>query len=456
MLTFSSVNPHDPADVLGEWQPAGPAEAQAAVGRAVSAAAVWRDVPGAGRAKALSDAASALEQRSAEITSLVVREVGKPVSEARGEVARGVAILRYYAQAALLPDGETIPAAAADQLLMARHVPVGVTALISPWNFPVAIPLWKAAPSLAYGNATILKPASAAAATALALAEILGACLPADVFQVVLGGAAAAGQLIDHPDVAAISFTGSSEVGRQISRRAAGRGCRVQAEMGGQNPSVVLADADLDRAATAIAYASMGYAGQKCTATSRVIVERAVYPQFRDRLAAAVDALQVLDPADEKTLVGPVIDQDSRASALAAVAGSGGRVLTGGMALDAPGYYLAPTLIELDRPEGPLATEEVFAPVAALIPADSADQAVAIANAVRYGLVAAVFTSDLGGALRLTRQLEAGMIRVNAPTSGVDFQAPFGGSKESSYGPREQGMAARSFYTESRTVLIVP
>jgi alpha-ketoglutaric semialdehyde dehydrogenase len=200
----------------------------------------------------------------------------------------------------------------------------------------------------------------------------------------------------------------------------------------------------------------MGYAGQKCTATSRVIVESAVYPSFRDRLAAAVDALRVLDPADDTTLVGPVIDEGSRASALAAVAGSGGRVLTGGKPLDAPGYYLAPTLVELDRPAGPLATEEVFAPVAALIRAETADEAVAIANGVRYGLVAAVFTSDLGNALRLTRRLDAGMIRVNAPTSGVDFQAPFGGAKESSYGPREQGLAARSFYTESRTLLIVP
>ncbi len=455
-MTFTSVNPHDPADVLGEWQAAGPTEAAAAASRAATAAAGWREAPAAVRAKALSDAAAALEQRSAEITGLVVREVGKPLSEARGEVARGVAVLRYYAQAALLPDGETIPAAAADQLLMARHVPVGVAALITPWNFPVAIPLWKAAPSLAYGNATILKPASAAAATALALADILGAVLPPDVFQVVLGGAAAGTALIDHPDVAAVSFTGSSAVGRQISRRAAERGCRVQAEMGGQNPSVVLADADLDRAATAIAYAAMGFAGQKCTATSRVIVEDSIYPRFRDRLAAAVEALQVLDPADGKTLVGPVIDPGSRESALAAVASSGGRVLTGGTALDAPGYYLSPTLVELDQPAGPLATEEVFAPVAALIRAGTADEAIAIANAVRYGLVAAVFTSDLGGALRLTRNLEAGMIRVNAPTSGVDFQAPFGGSKESSYGPREQGLAARSFYTESRTVLIVP
>ena len=455
-MTFTSVNPHAPADVVGEWEAAGSHGADAAVGRALKAAQVWRDTPGAARAKALGDAATALEQRAGEVTDLVIREVGKPVSEARGEVARGVAILRYYAQAALAPDGETLPAADPDQLLFARHVPVGVAALLTPWNFPVAIPLWKAAPSLAYGNATLLKPASAAAATALLLSEIIGPFLPADVFQVVLGGAETARPLVDHPGVAAVSFTGSSEVGRDISARAAARGCRVQAEMGGQNPSVVLADADLARAAATIAYAAMGYAGQKCTATSRVIVAGEVYPQFRDALAAAVEALQVVDPADAKTLVGPVIDDGSRSSALAAVAGSGGRVLTGGRALDGPGFYLAPTLVELDEPAGPLASEEVFAPVAALIRAGSADQAIAIANAVRYGLVASVFTSDLAQALRLTRRLEAGMVRVNAPTSGVDFNAPFGGSKESSYGPREQGQAARAFYTESQTVLIVP
>ena len=455
-MSFTSVNPHAPADVLGEWEAAGSDGADAAVGRALKAAPGWRDTPGAARAKALGDAATALEQRAGEVTDLVIREVGKPVSEARGEVARGVAILRYYAQAALAPDGETLPASDPDQLLFARHVPVGVTALLTPWNFPVAIPLWKAAPSLAYGNATLLKPSSAAAATALLLSEIIGPFLPAGVFQVVLGGAGTARPLVDHPGVAAVSFTGSSEVGRDISARAAARGCRVQAEMGGQNPSVVLADADLDRAAATIAYAAMGYAGQKCTATSRVIVAGEVYPQFRDALAAAVEALGVVDPADPKTLVGPVIDDGSRASALAAVASSGGRVLTGGKPLDEPGFYLAPTLVELDEPAGPLATEEVFAPVAALIRAGSADEAVAIANAVRYGLVASVFTSDLSQALRLSRRLEAGMVRVNAPTSGVDFNAPFGGSKESSYGPREQGQAARAFYTESQTVLIVP
>ncbi|HEX9067104.1 MAG TPA: aldehyde dehydrogenase family protein [Streptosporangiaceae bacterium] len=455
-MSFTSVNPHDPADVLGEWPAADPGEAAAAVARAQAAARSWRDTPGAARAAALGAAATELERRAGEITDLVIREVGKPASEARGEVARGVAILRYFAQEALAPDGQTLPAAAADQLLLARHVPVGVAALLTPWNFPVAIPLWKAAPSLAYGNATLLKPSSAAAATALALGEILGSALPADVFQVVLGGAATARTLIGHPGVAAISFTGSSAVGQDVAARAAARGCRVQAEMGGQNPSVVLADADLDRAAAAIAYAAMGYAGQKCTATSRVIVVDQVYEPFRQALTAAIEGLGVVDPADEKTLVGPVIDAGARDAALDAVHRSGGRVLTGGRALEAPGFYLAPTLVELESATGPLATDEVFAPVAALIRAGSADEAIAIANEVRYGLVASVFTSDLGQALRLTRQLEAGMIRVNAPTSGVDFNAPFGGAKESSYGPREQGKAARQFYTESRTVLIVP
>jgi aldehyde dehydrogenase (NAD+) len=455
-MTFTSVNPHDPADVLGRWEAAAGGDADAAVSRALKAAEVWRETPGAARAKALGDAATALEQRAAEVSDLVVREVGKPVSEARGEVARGVAILRYYAQAALAPDGETLPAADPDQLLMARYLPVGVAALLTPWNFPVAIPLWKAAPSLAYGNATIVKPSSAAAATGLLLADIIGPLLPADVFQVVLGSGDTARALIDNPGVAAVSFTGSSAVGRDVSARAAARGCRVQAEMGGQNPSIVLEDADVDRAATTIAYAAMGYAGQKCTATSRVIAVAQVYDRFRQALVAAIEALRVVDPADQATLVGPVIDEGARTAALAAVADSGGRVLTGGRALDAPGYYLAPTLVELDEPTGPLATQEVFAPVAALIRAGSAAEAISMGNAVKYGLVASVFTSDLSQALKLTRRIEAGMVRVNAPTSGVDFNAPFGGSKESSYGPREQGQAARAFYTESRTVLIVP
>jgi len=454
-MTITSRNPHDPVDVIGEWQEASEAEVAATVDRAAAAARGWADTPAPARAAALSAVADALAERAAAVTGLVIREVGKPRSEAAGEVARGVAILRYFAQAALLPDGDTLPAAPGT-LLMARRRPLGVTGLVTPWNFPVAIPLWKAAPSLAFGNATVLKPSEESSAVALMLAEILAPHLPQDVFQVVLGAGATGRALTSHPGVAAVSFTGSVPAGHDVVARAAGRGARVQAEMGGQNASVVLADADFERAATAIAYAAMGYAGQKCTATSRVIVEDAAYAKFRDQLTAAVAALGVLDPGQDGTLVGPVITERARDSALAAVARGGGTVLTGGTALDAPGFYLAPTLVELDAPAGPLATEEVFAPVTAVLRADSAETAVRIANDVRYGLVTALFTQDLGRALRLADRFDAGMVRVNAPTSGVDFHAPFGGAKQSSYGPREQGQAARDFYTETRTVTIVP
>ncbi len=218
-MTFTSVNPHDPADVIGEWEPADDRGVAAVVERARRAGETWRRAPAATRSKALGDAAAAVEQRAAEITALTVREVGKPVSEARGEVARAVSILRYYGQLALLPDGETLPAADPDALLMARYRPVGVAALLTPWNFPVAIPLWKAAPSLTYGNATVLKPSSAAAATALLLHEIIAPHLPEGVFQVLLGGAETARPLIEHPEVAAVSFTGSVPVGRDITSR---------------------------------------------------------------------------------------------------------------------------------------------------------------------------------------------------------------------------------------------
>ena len=455
-MTITSLNPHDPSDVVGEWEPTDAQGVDSAVAKARRASDGWRSLPAGMRGKALAAIADTLEGEADELVSLTVREVGKPLTEARGEVARAVAILRYYAQMVLAPDGETLPAADPDAWLIARRYPLGVCALITPWNFPVAIPVWKLAPAIGYGNAVLMKAASAGTAVATRLHELAAPHLPADVFQVVHGDGATGRALVEHPDVAAVSFTGSVPVGMDIARRVAERGARVQCEMGGQNPSIVLADADLDRAASMIAYASMGCAGQKCTATSRIIVEEPVYDAFRDRLAAAVEALQVVDPADEGTLVGPVIDEGARAAALQAVEGSGGRVLTGGKALDGSGFYLAPTLVELEEPIGPLAKEEVFAPVAAVIKASSPEAAVAIGNDVRFGLVASIFTSDLRAALTLTNRIEAGLIRVNAPTSGVDFHAPFGGSKESSIGPREQGLAAREFYTESRTLLIAP
>ena len=455
-MAFKSINPHRPSDVVGEFEETGPGGVDGAVARAREALRGWREEPAGARGRALARIADDLEERSEELARLIVREVGKPVVEARGEVARAVSILRYYAQIVLAPDGETYPATRAGEWLIARRYPIGVCALLTPWNFPVAIPLWKAAPALVYGNAVVLKPAAEGTAVAQAVAGMADAHLPEDVFQVVPGDAETGEPLVDHPGVDAISFTGSTKVGQIVAQRAVGRGAKVQCEMGGQNPSLVLAGADLDRAASIIAHAAMGYAGQKCTATSRVIVEGSVYDELRDRLVAAVEALEVVGPESESCQVGPVIAGESRGNALEAVRTGGGRTLTGGKELDADGFYLAPSLIELEDSGSPLAKEEVFAPVTALLKVGSADEAVRVANDVRYGLAAAVFTNDLDEAMKVADRLEAGLLKVNGSTAGVDYHAPFGGIKQSGIGTKEQGLAARDFFTESKTFLLSP
>ncbi|GAA4698969.1 aldehyde dehydrogenase family protein [Phytohabitans rumicis] len=456
MSLIESRSPQAPEDVVAQVPDNGPGEVAEAVRQAREAGVDWAARPATERAIALSACAEALAEASAELAALVVREVGKPIGEATGEVARGVAILRYFAQAALLPEGDVFPAADGVSLLHTRRRPHGVAGLITPWNFPVAIPLWKAAPALAYGNGVVLKPAEQAPAVALRLAELFAGALPGGVLRVVTGAGAAGAALVETAD--AISFTGSTAVGRLVRQAAAARGVPAQCEMGGQNPSVVLPDADLDLAARTIAGAAMGYAGQKCTATSRVIVVGDA-DGFAERLVAAVEALEVGDPGQASTAVGPVIEPAARSAVVAAAqraAGRGAKILTGGVALDWNGWYAAPTVVT-GVPEGDeLLTEEVFGPICAVVPAASADDAVRAANAVRHGLVAALFTRDLASALTLAPRLETGMVKVNGPTAGVDFHAPFGGEKESSYGPREQGPAARDFYTRTVTVTLTP
>ncbi|MBX6764511.1 MAG: aldehyde dehydrogenase family protein [Rubrobacteraceae bacterium] len=457
-MVFVSINPHKPSEVIGEYEESGAQGVEEAVARAHKAFAGWREETAMARGGALSSIADEIEQNHDEISWLVVREVGKPITEARGEVSRAISILRYYSQLVLAPDGETYPASTSSKdWLVSRRYPVGVCALITPWNFPIAIPLWKAAPALGYGNTVVLKPAPQATAVACRLKEIADKHLPDGAFELVLGDADTGEPLVKHPDVAAVSFTGSLRVGQSVAREVAGRGARVQCEMGGQNSSIVLADADLDRAAKTIAYAAMGYAGQKCTATSRVIVEDSVYDELRERLVSAVEEMEVIDPGKESCQVGPLIEEEARASALEALEAGGGRKLTGGRPLDEEGFYLVPTLVEIEDRNSLLAREEVFAPVSALLRASSVEEAVEIANEVRYGLAAAVFTEDLGRATQVGNRLEAGLVRVNASTAGVDYYAPFGGSKDSGIGStREQGLAARQFYTESRTFLISP
>jgi aldehyde dehydrogenase (NAD+) len=458
MALVRSTSPQRPADVVVEFPEATTADVDAAATRARAAQREWWAAAAPVRAAALCAAAAALRARSGEAADLVVREVGKPVAEATGEIARGVAILEYYAQAAYAPLGANLPPALPGLLYTERR-PHGVAGLVTPWNFPVAIPLWKAAPALAAGNAVLLKPSPDAAGTALWLGELLAGALPDGLVQVLAGGPAAGRAVLEAADV--VSFTGSAAVGRQVAVAAAGRGVPVQAEMGGQNAAIVLPDADAAVAAGQIAAAAMGFAGQKCTATRRVVVVGGArrVAEVTEALVAAVRTLEPGDPAETGVLVGPVIAAHARQRVLDAtdaVTSSGGRVLHGGEAPSREGWYVTPTLVTGIDPGHPVAQEETFGPLAVVQAAPDVDAAVALAEGVRYGLVTSVHGRDLGQLLTAVRGVQTGLVKVNAPTTGVDFWAPFGGERDSSYGQREQGASALDFYASTRTVTLAP
>lgn len=452
VTSLVSRSPQSPDDVVVEVKSVDASQVARLATVARTAQRDWWHGGAARRASALQAAAEQVAAASEELAALMVREVGKPIGEANGEVARAVAILRYYAQAVYDESG-ALHAPSGRGLLFSERRPVGIAGLITPWNFPLAIPVWKLAPALACGNAAMLKPAPESTACALRLAELLNGALPEGLVQVLPGGAETGRALIERTDV--VSFTGSAAVGRRVVAQAAGRLVPVQAEMGGQNASIVLPDADLETAAAQVAAAAMGYAGQKCTATSRAIVVGAP-AAFTEALVAAVDDLAVGDPADAATVVGPVITSTARDAVIGAAAQAPGRVIIGGTAPDRDGWYVSPTLVDGVGPDAPLATEEVFGPICAILPAPDDTVAVKLSNAVRYGLATAIFTRDLDRALAVVDGIDTGIVKVNAPTSGVDFWLPFGGEKESSYGPREQGKAARDFYTTTRTVTIAP
>ncbi len=454
-----SANPARRDDVVLRVVPSGAIDVERMVSAARAGRREWSGMPATARADALMRVAAAVEAEAGPLAELVCREAGKPITEARGEVARTAAIFRFHAAAALDPDGETYPPADGRTLVMARRRPRGVVGLITPWNFPIAIPAWKLAPALAYGNVCVWKPSELAPACAAELHRIITSQLPPIAVQLLQGYGDAGAALVSHPGVSAVSFTGSEATGKRVSAAMVARGAPVQCEMGGQNASLVLADANLESAAAVIASAAMGYAGQKCTATSRVICEPGVGDAMREALVAAVERMPVVDPASDACLVGPVISDAALDRAVAAVeraCADGGMVLTGGDRLDADGSYMAPTVVEITDPATELGQEEVFAPVCALIDATSADAAVEIANGVRHGLATSIFTRDLDRALDLVERVDSGLVRVNLPTSGVDFHAPFGGEKASGIGPREQGKAAREFYTSWRTISIAP
>lgn len=453
--TVMSRSPQQPDDIVVEVENTSADAVSRAASKAREAAHAWSRRPPAERAAALDAAATALAAAHDEITALVVREVGKPLDEARGEVARGISILRYYAQQVFDPIGDTHSASARGMLFTDRR-PHGVAGLITPWNFPLAIPLWKAAPALAFGNGVVLKPAPAATAIAIRLAEIITDALPPGLLHVIPGGAETGAALIESSDC--VSFTGSAAVGSRVAATATGRGIPVQAEMGGQNAVVVLDDVDPQKATNQILNGAFSYAGQKCTATRRVIVVGNA-KEFVDAFVEGSRALRPQDPGHAGTIIGPVINEAAQSAVIDAAAQAtrdGGRVIAGGEKASDDGWYVTPTLIEGLPPDHRLCQEEVFGPMCTLHYVDTVQDAVRIANSVRYGLVTGVHTTSLDRALEVIDGVDTGMVKVNAPTAGVDFYLPFGGAKESSYGMREQGKAARDFYTFTRTITVAP
>ena len=459
---IADTNPSDATDIVAYVPEGTPDDAQHAARAAAEAFAPWQALTGPARADHLYRWGVAIADRQDVLAQAVAREVGKPIGEARGEVARCVAILRYYAGEAVRETGEVIPAQVPGALQFTLREPLGVVALITPWNFPLAIPLWKAAPALAFGNTVVLKPAEMSSHVATLLAETAAAAsLPPGVFNVVPGSGVAVGEsLLRTSEVAAVSFTGSGRIGARVAAIAAERNIRYQTEMGGKNVAIVMPDADVAQAASLTAAGAMRYAGQKCTATSRVVVAHDIEGPFLAELRRQIEALVLGPVTAPNAAVGPVISEQARDAIRRTLEASNAERVYEGSIPDtadfANGWFLPPTVLRGVATDSELAQRELFGPVLAMFPADDLEHAVALANDTPYGLSASLFTRDVRSALRYIRGIKAGLVRVNGDTTGVDPHAPFGGMKGSSSGTREQGGAAREFYTEIKTVQINP
>ena len=435
--------------VITKVEGAGTEEVDAAVARAKAAFPAWRAVAPADRAAMLHRLADALADRAEDLATLEARNAGKPIADARGEMGMVADTFRYYAAAPERLVGQTIPVAGGVD--MTFHEPLGVVGLIVPWNFPLLIASWKVAPALAAGNTVVLKPAGLTPLTALELERIaLDAGVPEGVLNVVAGPGSVCGRrLVEHPEVAKIAFTGSTEVGRGIAQGAAATIKRVTLELGGKSANVVFADADLERAAAAAPLAVFGNAGQDCCARSRILVERPVVDRFLEALDEAIQSMRVGDPLDEATQMGPLISADQREK-VASFVPDDAPVAIRGSAPDGVGYWFPPTVLAPVSNSDRAAREEIFGPVACVIPFADEREAVEIANDTIYGLSGSIWTRDGGKALRVARAIETGVLSINSNTS-VRVSAPFGGFKQSGVG-RELGPGALEHYTDVKNV----
>jgi alpha-ketoglutaric semialdehyde dehydrogenase len=456
-------NPSDLADVIGEYAQADAEQTNAAVLAADRASTAWAVSSIQDRANILDKAGSDILARKDELGRLLAREEGKTLIEGIGETARAGHIFKFFAGEALRLSGEKLPSVRPGVDVEITREPVGVVGLITPWNFPIAIPAWKIAPALAFGNTVVFKPAQWTPGCAWALAEILaGAGLPPGVFNLVMGSGSIVGDtLVNHPRVAAISFTGSMEVGRAIARKAVSRMAKFQLEMGSKNPLVVVDDADLPTAVNVAVQGAYFSTGQRCTASSRFIVTEGIHDRFVSALTERLESLRVDNALTPGTDIGPVVERPQLEQDLEYIAvgqREGARLAAGGERLtrDTDGYYLAPALFVDATRTMRISREEIFGPVACVIRAKNYDEALAIANDTDTGLSAGIVTTSLKYASHFKRQAQAGMVMVNLPTAGVDYHVPFGGRKGSSYGPREQGRYAAEFYTTVKTAYVAP
>jgi betaine-aldehyde dehydrogenase len=446
--TLTVIEPATEA-VLEEVPRAGAEEADAAVARAKRALPGWRAIAPADRSKMLHALADALAAAQDELATVEARNAGKPIGDARGEMGMVVDTFRYYAGAPERNLGDTIPVAGG--VAMTFREPLGVVALIVPWNFPLTIAAWKLAPALAAGNTVVLKPAELTPLTAIRFEQIATeAGIPPGVVNVVVGPGRTAGQrLVEHPDVAKVAFTGSTEVGRSIAQGAAGTIKRVTLELGGKSANIVYADADIDQAAKAALPAVFGNAGQDCCARSRILVEKNAYDDFMAALEPLVKNLRVGDPLDEETEMGPLISAGQRTS-VASYLDDGARVAFEGSAPDGPGFWFPPTVLEPQDHKARAVAEEIFGPIACVLPFEGESEAIAMANDTIYGLSGSVWTRDGAKALRTARAIETGVISINSNTS-VRVSTPFGGFKQSGVG-RELGPHALEHYSEVKSV----
>lgn len=461
--TFVSTNPAHTSEIIGYYQKSTPADLEAAIDAAANAQRAWATMPAPERGEVLLRTALLLEQRKEELATLMTREMGKVLKETRGDVQTAIDVAKFIAGEGRRAEGETLPSGLPNKFCMTIRQPLGIVGIITPWNFPLAIPAWKTFPALLAGNAVILKPASDTPLLVLKLAEIMQeAGLPAGVFNVVTGPGGTLGDaLASHKRVNMISLTGSTAVGRAIAEICGRDLRRCTLELGGKNAVVVLEDADLGLAVEGVAWGAFGTTGQRCTATSRVIVQKAVLSAFTDRLVAAAEKLTIGDGLEASVDMGPLVNK-GRVKAVHEYTEvgkqEGARLVTGGTPLvdgaHSDGAFYQPTIFTDVQPMMRIAREEVFGPFVSIIPVHSYEEAMQVANATEYGLSTAVYTESSRLTFRAMRELESGLIYFNAPTTGAEIHLPFGGMKQSGNGHRELGSSAVDEFSEVKSIFV--